>query len=116
MNIRKELEQQLKEINGDLMNHGNGNTRAILLVAKSNILLALQKYEEGVKIPAYRHTEKKYLVSFYKGLQGEGGFYDSVVVEASSELTDRDIISYALMKLNSYPKSYKAIVEEISNA
>lgn len=45
MNIQKLLEQQLKEVELEISNTGASEKRALLQIAKSNILTALQKYE-----------------------------------------------------------------------
>jgi len=46
MNIKDELTKQLEEVNIELEMTGYTEKRAMLQVAKSNILIALQKYEK----------------------------------------------------------------------
>ncbi|HDR4373494.1 TPA: hypothetical protein QCP80_003324 [Bacillus cereus] len=45
MNIKKELEENLKDINSAIHGWSSRDERATLYVAKSKTLLALQKYE-----------------------------------------------------------------------
>lgn len=45
MNVKKELKKTLREIDNRLENYWSRDERAMLYIAKSNTLLALQKYE-----------------------------------------------------------------------
>lgn len=46
MCIQEKLEKTLDEVEENLKHCMDSNDRAILLLAKSNVLLALQKYED----------------------------------------------------------------------
>jgi len=45
MNIKKELKKTLQELDVRLQNYWSREERAMLYIAKSNTLMALQKYE-----------------------------------------------------------------------
>lgn len=45
MNIQRKLEEHLLEVEQEISQTGMSDKRAMLQVAKSNILIALQKYE-----------------------------------------------------------------------
>ncbi|MDM5370392.1 hypothetical protein QUF96_02150 [Bacillus bombysepticus] len=45
MNVKKELKKTLQELDVRLQNYWSREERAMLYIAKSNTLMALQKYE-----------------------------------------------------------------------
>lgn len=49
MNIERDLRSLLYEIDLDLRNSCSAEHHATLLIAKANVLIALQKYEKEVK-------------------------------------------------------------------